>query len=99
MSDDRKRLPTVNVAGGDVDTGPPASWMITKVDAVVNWSRRNSLWPMPLGRACCAIEMMATAGSKYDIARFGAERFSFSPRQADLMIVAGRVTYKMAPIL
>ncbi len=89
----------MNPAGGDVDTGAPVSWIITKVDAVVNWSRRNSLWPMPMGTACCAIEMMASATSKFDIARFGAERFSFSPRQADLMIVAGRVSYKMAPIL
>ena len=99
MADERKKLPTVNPAGGDVDTGAPVSWITTKVDAVVNWSRRNSLWTMPMGTACCAIEMMASATSKYDIARFGAERFSFSPRQADLMIVAGRVSYKMAPIL
>jgi NADH-quinone oxidoreductase subunit B len=66
---------------------------------VVNWARRNSLWPMPFGTACCAIEMMATAASKYDLARFGMERMSFSPRQADLLICAGRVPYKMAPVL
>jgi NADH-quinone oxidoreductase subunit B len=66
---------------------------------VVNWARRNSLWPMPFGTACCAIEMMATFASKYDMARFGMERMSFSPRQADLLICAGRVTYKMAPVL
>ena len=82
-----------------MDTGEPASWLTTRVDAVVNWSRRNSLWPMPLGTACCAIEMMAAASSKYDLARFGMERFSFSPRQADVMIVAGRVSYKLAPIM
>jgi NADH-quinone oxidoreductase subunit B len=66
---------------------------------VVNWARRNSLWPMPFGTACCAIEMMASAASKYDLARFGMERMSFSPRQADLLICAGRVPYKMAPVL
>jgi NADH-quinone oxidoreductase subunit B len=66
---------------------------------VVNWSRENSLWPMPFGTACCAIEMMATAASRYDLARFGMERMSFSPRQADLLICAGRVSYKMAPVL
>lgn len=72
------------------------SFFITRLDALTNWARANSLWPMPMGLACCAIEMMAFAGPKYDVARFGSERFSFSPRQADLMIVAGWVTYKMA---
>ncbi len=74
-------------------------WVTTKLDFVVNWARRNSLWPMPFGTACCAIEMMASAASKYDMARFGMERMSFSPRQADLLICAGRVSYKMAPVL
>jgi NADH-quinone oxidoreductase subunit B len=82
-----------------VDTGIPRSWLTTRLDYVVNWARRNSLWPMPLGTACCAIEMMAAAASKYDIGRFGMERMSFTPRQADLMIVAGRVSYKMAPVM
>ena len=82
-----------------LDTGIPRNWLTTRVDYVVNWARRNSLWPMPFGTACCAIEMMAAFGSKYDLARFGMERMSFSPRQADLMIVAGRVTYKLAPVL
>ena len=72
---------------------------LTRLQDVVGWARKNSLWPMPLGTACCAIELMATAGPRYDIARFGAERLSFSPRQADLMIVAGTVTKKMAPAL
>lgn len=76
-----------------------ASFLTTRLDYVVNWARRNSLWPMPFGTACCAIEMMAAAATKYDIARFGMERMSFSPRQADLLICAGRVTYKMAPVL
>ena len=76
-----------------------ASFLTTKLDFVVNWARRNSLWPMPFGTACCAIEMMATFASKYDAARFGMERMSFSPRQADVLICAGRVSYKMAPVL
>ena len=72
---------------------------LSRLHDVIAWARKNSLWPMPLGTACCAIELMATAGPRYDLARFGAERLSFSPRQADLMIVAGTVTKKMAPAL
>ncbi|HEX2078322.1 MAG TPA: NADH-quinone oxidoreductase subunit NuoB [Longimicrobium sp.] len=74
-------------------------FLTTRLDEVVNWARRNSLWPMPFGTACCAIEMMATAATRYDLARFGMERMSFSPRQADLLICAGRVSYKMAAVL
>jgi NADH-quinone oxidoreductase subunit B len=70
--------------------------IISRVDALLNWCRKNSLWPMPMGLACCAIELMGTAASRYDIARFGAEVMRFSPRQSDVMIVAGTVTYKMA---
>ncbi len=70
--------------------------VFTQLDAAMNWMRKNSLWPMPMGLACCAIELMATASSRFDIARFGAEVMRFSPRQADVMIVAGTVTYKMA---
>jgi NADH-quinone oxidoreductase subunit B len=70
--------------------------IITRLDASINWMRKNSLWPMPMGLACCAIELMATASSRFDIARFGAEVMRFSPRQSDVMIVAGTVTYKMA---
>ena len=70
--------------------------VITKLDAAINWMRKNSLWPMPMGLACCAIEMMATACARYDMSRFGMEVFRFSPRQSDVMIVAGTVTYKMA---
>ncbi|MBW8781897.1 MAG: NADH-quinone oxidoreductase subunit NuoB [Verrucomicrobia bacterium] len=71
--------------------------VVTKADAVINWLRSSSVWPMPMGLACCAIELMGVAASRFDIARFGAEVFRFSPRQADCMIVAGTVTYKMAP--
>jgi len=66
---------------------------------VVNWARKNSLWPMPMGLSCCAIEMMAMVGPKFDLARFGAEVLRFSPRQSDIMFVAGTVTWKMAPIV
>jgi NADH-quinone oxidoreductase subunit B len=70
--------------------------IFTRFDAALNWVRKNSLWPMPMGLACCAIELMATAASRFDISRFGAEVMRFSPRQCDVMIVAGTVTYKMA---
>ena len=70
--------------------------IVTRIDAAMNWMRKNSLWPMPMGLACCAIELMAAGASRFDIARFGAEVMRFSPRQSDVMIVAGTVTYKMA---
>ncbi|MEY4923798.1 MAG: NADH-quinone oxidoreductase subunit 6 [Verrucomicrobiota bacterium] len=73
--------------------------IVTRADAAINWVRTNSMWPMPMGLACCAIELMASAASRFDIARFGAEVMRFSPRQADCMIVAGTVTYKMAPVV
>jgi NADH-quinone oxidoreductase subunit B len=75
------------------------SWVTTKLDFLVNWSRSKSLWPMPFGTACCAIEFMATAATRFDLARFGMERMSFSPRQADVLICAGRVPFKLAPVL
>ena len=73
--------------------------LVTTVDKLVQWSRRSAIWPVAFGLACCAIEMMAMGGGRYDIARFGAEVFRGSPRRADLMIVAGRVSRKMAPAL
>src|SRR3954454_18381470 len=76
-----------------------ATYLTTTVDTMVNWARGNSLWPLPFGTACCAIEFMSAVSSAYDISRFGAEVVRFSPRQADLMIVAGTINYKQAPIL
>lgn len=73
--------------------------LTTRLDQLVNWARKNSLWPSPFGTACCAIELMSTLASRYDMARFGMERLSFSPRQADVMIVAGRVSIKMMPVV
>jgi NADH-quinone oxidoreductase subunit B len=73
--------------------------LVTSVDYVFNWARQSSLWPLTFGLACCAIEMIASSASRFDIARFGAEVFRPSPRQSDLMIVAGTVTLKMAPVL
>ena len=71
----------------------------TTMDAVINWGRKYSMWPMPFGTACCAIEFMGVVSSRYDISRFGAELVRFSPRQADLMLVMGTITQKMAPVL
>ena len=72
---------------------------VTSVDALINWGRKSAVWPLSFGLACCAFEMMASAMSRFDIARFGMEAFRASPRQADLMIVAGTVTWKMAPAI
>ena len=77
----------------------PSGVLLTSVEKLVNWTRKSSLWPATFGLACCAIEMMAMSASRYDIARFGAEVFRGSPRQSDLMIVAGRLSRKMAPVL
>jgi NADH-quinone oxidoreductase subunit B len=75
------------------------NFLTTSVDYVFNWARKSALWPLTFGLACCAIEMIAASASRFDIARFGAEVFRPSPRQSDLMIVAGTVTLKMAPVL
>jgi NADH-quinone oxidoreductase subunit B len=79
--------------------GLPENVFLTRLDAAANWARANSLWPMPFATACCGIELMATAASRHDISRFGAEVMRFSPRQCDLLIVAGRVVMKMLPVL
>jgi NADH-quinone oxidoreductase subunit B len=81
------------------NAGLPDNVFMTKLDAAASWARSNSLWPMPFATACCGIELMATASSRFDLARFGAEVMRFSPRQCDLMIVAGRVVMKMLPVL
>lgn len=72
------------------------NFIVTRLDAAINWIRKNSVWPMPMGLACCAIELMGVGASRFDIARFGMEVMRFSPRQGDCMIVAGTLTYKMA---
>ena len=85
----------VTIAPASYDSKIEGNVIISKLDACINWMRKNSLWPMPMGLACCVIEMMASACARFDIARFGAEVMRFSPRLSDVMIVAGTVTYKM----
>ena len=85
-----------NTAPVAYDSKVEGNVTFTKLDAAINWMRSNSLWPMPMGLACCGIELMATGASRFDISRFGMEVMRFSPRQSDVMIVAGTVTYKMA---
>lgn len=90
--------PAVHTVGKGGIT-PPEGTIITTIDSVVNWCRKYSLWPMPFATACCGIELMAVGASRFDLARFGAEVMRFTPRQCDLMIVAGRVAMKMMPVL
>ena len=91
----------MSTANEEVDLSPEATAkagvILSSLDWIYNWSRSNSVWPLQFGLACCAIEMISTAGSRHDIARFGAEVFRPSPRQSDLMLVSGTVTKKMAP--
>jgi NADH-quinone oxidoreductase subunit B len=82
-----------------IDEVQSEGFVTSKIDDLINWARANAVWPMPLGISCCAIEMMAFAGPRYDVSRFGSEVFRFSPRQSDLLIVAGTVTYKMAKVV
>lgn len=92
----------LNVKVSDVEAdkyGFLNSFVTTQLDKIVGWGRKNSLWPLPYGTACCGIELMSVMGPKYDLARFGAEVVRFSPRQSDLLIVAGTITEKMAPVL
>lgn len=87
-------------ADADIDAAPMGKgWMVTTLDQAVAWGRKNALWPYAFGTACCAIEFMGTVDAHYDLARFGAEVLRFSPRQADMMIVAGTITDKMGPVL
>ena len=86
-----------SLSSTDVEEELKGNLLLASVDQVLNWARSSSLWPVMFGLACCAVEMIATATSRYDISRFGAEIFRASPRQADLMIVAGTVTWKMSP--
>jgi NADH-quinone oxidoreductase subunit B len=88
-------LPVIG-EGKSADKSGSPEWLLTRL---VDWGRENSIWPASFGLACCAIEMMAAGGSKFDISRFGSELFRASPRQSDLMIVSGRVSQKMAPVL
>jgi NADH-quinone oxidoreductase subunit B len=83
----------------EIKPGMDEGIVLTTVDKAINWARKNSIWPMTFGLACCAIEMMAMSASRFDVARFGAEVFRGSPRQSDLMIIAGRVSNKMAPVI
>ena len=85
-------VPEMQAETGLNDEG---GFFVTQVDSLIGWARKNSMWPLPLGLSCCAIEFMATAASRFDMARFGAEVARFSPKQADLMLVAGTLTYKM----
>jgi len=80
-------------------TKDEAGIITTRLDELVRWGRKNSLWPLPFGTACCAIEFMGVVGSKFDISRFGAELVRFSPRQSDMILVAGTINYKLAPVL
>ncbi len=92
-------LPVRPPLGPGIPSSSGADFLTTKLDIAVQWAQSNSLWPMPFGTACCAIEFMSVVSSHYDLARFGAEVVRFSPRQSDLLIVAGTVVDKLAPVL
>ncbi len=90
---------TAPASGSTVVSQVSPNWVTTRLDFLINWARSNSLWPMPFGTACCAIEFMATAASRFDIARFGMERLGYTPRQADVLLCAGRLPFKLAPVI
>ena len=96
-TDSTPLIKVTNTASESIEESLKQNILLSTTEGIVNWARRSSLWPAVFGLACCAMEMIATATPRYDIARFGAELFRASPRQADLMIVAGTVTWKMAP--
>ena len=91
-------LPEPGPASAEL-SGESPNWVTARLSDLVNWSRTRSLWPMPFGTACCAIEVMATAAGRFDISRFGMERQGFTPRQADVLICAGRLPFKLAPVI
>jgi NADH-quinone oxidoreductase subunit B len=102
MEHQPKKAPIENIFSRIDREGVPDlgdSIVFTSLDQAINWARKNSIWPMTFGLACCAIEMMSMGASRFDVARFGAEVFRGSPRQSDLMIIAGRVSNKMAPVV
>lgn len=99
MPDVRRPIPLPAAMRQGDESVLAGSAILTRLDQTLNWARKNSLWPLPFGTACCAIEFMGTVSSVFDLSRFGAELVRFSPRQADLLLVAGTVTYKQAPIL
>jgi NADH-quinone oxidoreductase subunit B len=99
MAIELSKSATLRRPGEDGGFAADQGILFTQLDKLVNWARRSSIWPMSFGLACCAIEMMSLAASRFDLARFGAEVFRGSPRQSDLMIIAGRVSQKMAPII
>lgn len=89
----------INTQSVDLTQESRSFAFLTRISKIAAWGRRNSLWPMPYGTACCGIEMMSVMGPRYDLARFGAEVVRFSPRQADLLIIAGTIVEKMAPVI
>ncbi len=91
--------PSAPSAGRTIVGRVSPNWVTTRLDFLVNWARSNSMWPMPFGTACCAIEFMATAASRFDLSRFGMERLGYTPRQADVLLCAGRLPFKLAPVI